>query len=130
MERSSNPERASFENFKSTVCHKVKAIGDIDFILDVLENEEIRMYYNRQWYPECFYILGMVDYLSGIHDIPQCSDYDDLRGMKLEHPVFPLSILALDAVGDNNMARERALDEAIPEFLRFNIVENGVRDVV
>ena len=129
MERGSNPERAGFENFKSTVCHKVKTIGDIDFILDVLKNEEIRMYFNRQWYPECFYILGMVDYLSGIHDIPLCNDYDDLRKMKLEHLVFPLGVLAMEAVEEDGRAREQALKEAIPEFLRFNIVESGVWDV-
>ena len=45
-------KRISFENFKSAVCHRVKELGDIDFIIDTLESQEIRMYYGRKWYPE------------------------------------------------------------------------------
>ena len=30
-------KRSSFENFKSTVCHRVKELGDINFIIDTLE---------------------------------------------------------------------------------------------
>ena len=30
-------KRSSFENFKSTVCHRVKELGDLDFIIDTLE---------------------------------------------------------------------------------------------
>lgn len=124
------PRRTSFENFKSTVCHRVKEMGDIDFMMDALENEDVRVYFEWKWYPECFYVLGMLDYLSGLNDIPLCSDYDDLRMMKLEKPVFPLSVLAKSAVEENDDAKEKALENAIPEFLRFNIVENEVRNVV
>ena len=45
-------KRSSFENFKSTVCHRVKEMGDIPFIIDTLERQDIRTYYDRQWYPE------------------------------------------------------------------------------
>ena len=48
-------KRTSFELFKSNVCHKLKELGDIDFIIDTLESNEIQDYYNRQWYAECFY---------------------------------------------------------------------------
>ena len=42
-------KRSSFENFKSTVCHRVKEMGDIDFIIDTLERQDIRTYYDRKW---------------------------------------------------------------------------------
>ena len=48
-------KRCSFELFKSNVCHQLKALGDIDFIIQTLENNKIREYYDRQWFPECFF---------------------------------------------------------------------------
>ena len=57
-------KRSSFENFKSTVCHRVKEMGDIDFIIDTLERQDIRTYYDRKWYPESLYLLAMLDFLS------------------------------------------------------------------
>jgi transcriptional regulator with XRE-family HTH domain len=123
-------QRSSFENFKSAICHKVKEMGDIDFIIDTLESDAIRTYYNRKWYPESLYLLAMVDYLSRLNDVPIDSEYDDLRRRKLEKTVYPSSLRAMSvAVKDNTVLKE-AEKAAIPEFLRFNIVESEVRNVV
>ena len=43
--------RASFETYKSSVCHKVKDMGDMGFIIDILESDEIRRLYQKRWYP-------------------------------------------------------------------------------
>lgn len=123
-------KRSSFENFKSTVCHRVKELGDINFIIDTLESQDIRTYYNRKWYPESLYLLAMLDYLSRENDVPLCDDYDDLRQCKLENPVYPASIRALSAAAQNDAAIKEAAKTAIPEFMRFNIVENEVRNVI
>jgi hypothetical protein len=123
-------KRSSFENFKSTVCHRVKEMGDIDFIIETLESQDIRTYYNRQWFPESLYLLAMLDYISRENDVPLCSDYDDLRKCKLEKPVYPASIRAISAVSKSNEAMIHAANAAIPEFMRFNIVENEVRNVI
>ena len=40
-------KRCSFELFKSNVCHWLKEEGDIDFLIQVLESDLIRKYYNR-----------------------------------------------------------------------------------
>lgn len=123
-------KRSSFENFKSTVCHRVKELGDINFIIDTLESQDIRTYYNRKWYPESLYLLAMLDYLSRENDVPICDDYDDLRRCKLEKPVYPASIRALSAAAQDDAAIKEASKTAIPEFMRFNIVENEVRNVI
>lgn len=65
--------RSSFETFKSNICHQVKEMGDIAFIIDTLENNRIRSLYEKRWYPETLYLLGMVDYLSGINGLPACT---------------------------------------------------------
>lgn len=122
-------KRASFENFKSAICHRVKEEGDIDFIIGVLKSEYIRRYYKRKWYPECFYLLAMVDYLSRLNNLPLVSDYDDIRRYKLKEIIYPSSILAIAAVEGNDEALRKAEKESIPEFMRFNIVESHIRDV-
>ena len=123
-------KRSSFENFKSTVCHRVKELGDIDFIMVTLESREIRTYYDRKWYPESLYLLAMLDYISRENDIPLCDEYDDLRRCRLEKPVYPASIRAVSAAAKSDSAMERAAATAIPEFKRFNIIENEVRNVI
>ena len=122
--------RSSFDIFKSAVCHRVKELGDIDFIIATLESDEIRIYYERQWYPECLYLLAMLDYISRVNEVDLCEDYDDLRQCRLEKVIYPSSLrLAAAASGSRKMLKD-AEKNAIPEFIRFNIVENEVRNVV
>ena len=123
-------QRCSFSIFKSNVCHRLKELGDIDFLLQTLSNDDIRRYYEKAWYPECLYLLAMVDYISRLNQIPLCSDYDDLRSMKLSEKVYPSGVLALALAEKNDAPKEAAWKEAIPEFKRFNIVENEVRNVI
>ncbi len=122
-------KRCSFELFKSNVCHKLKRLGDIDFLIDTLQSNEIRTYYDKKWYPESLYLLAMVDYLSRINGIALCQDYDDIRKRKLSDVLFPTGVLALSSSRGNDMAKQQAIANAIPEFLRFNIVESEIRNV-
>lgn len=123
-------ERCSFELYKSSVCHRVKEMGDIDFIIDTLEQDDIRVYYQRGWYRECLYLLAMLDYISRINSVPVCTGYDDLRRCKLDKPLYPSGILTAALISGSDAPKTKALQEAIPEFLRFNIVESEVRNVV
>jgi len=121
--------RQSFDTFKSNICHMVKDMGDIDFIIDTLETDKIRALYQKKWYPESLYLLAMVDYLSRENGLPACSDYSDIRSAKLREPIFPSSILTMCALMKNDEPKRDSLNEAIPEFMRFNIVESEVRNV-
>lgn len=123
-------QRCDFELFKSNVCHRVKDLGDVNFIIETLEKDDIRTYYNNNWYPESFYLLAMLDYISRVNDVPLCSEYNDLREKKLSETIYPSSVLAFSAVSQNSTAKEDAVKNAIPEFMRFNIVENEVRNVI
>ena len=121
--------RPSFEIYKSEVCHMVKKLGDLEFIINILELDEIRKLYQKKWYPECLYLLAMVDYLSRENDLPLCSEYNDLRQARLRETIYPLGILTLCAWMKSDEPKQRSLIEAIPEFMRFNIVEAEVRNV-
>ncbi len=122
--------RSSFDIFKSNVCHRVKDMGDLDFIMDVLQSDVIREYYQKQWMAECLYLLAMVDYLSRLHGLPLYSAYDDLRSKRLAKPLYPMSVVMADALSQTTVHAERSYQAAIPEFLRFNIVESEIRNVI
>lgn len=123
-------KRIDFELFKSNVCHNLKRLGDIDFLIDVLKSDEIRSYYQKKWYVECFYLLAMVDYISNENDIPLCEEYNDLRQLKLDKMVYPAGIVAMSYVSKSDDVKNLALKEAIPEFLKYNIVESEIRNVI
>ena len=123
-------QRSNFELFKSHICHRLKTLGDIDFIIETLKNDDITKYYDRKWYPECLYLLAMLDYISDLNQVPLCNKYDSLRKCSLKDNVYPASILVEAAVTKDDSILEKAKKEAIPEFLRFNIVENEVRNVI
>ena len=124
------PLRPAFELFKSNACHKLKALGDIQFLINTIESEDIITYYNRGWYPECLYLLAMVDYISRENEVPLCEEYNQYRKLKLNDTIYPSSVLTALAVSKDERIKEKALKNAIPEFLRFNIVEGDVRNVV
>ena len=122
--------RMDFELFKSNVCHYVNTVGDIEFMVDVIQADDIRNYFDKKWYRESLYLLGMLDYLSRVNNIPKCTNYDDIRNCKLEETVYPAGVVAMCSALKSDNPKEEAVKDAIPEFLKFNIVESEVRNVV
>lgn len=121
--------RPTFETFKSSVCHRVKDMGDIPFLIETLSHDDVRKLYRKKWYPEALYLLAMIDYLSRVNDVPLCTNYNDLRRARLEKTLYPAGVMTMCATLQSTVPREKCLEKAIPEFLRFNIVECEVRDV-
>ena len=121
--------RIDFEVFKSNICHLVKDDDEINFIIKTLQGDHIRKYWNKRWYAEAFYILAMVDYLSRMNEIPLCTKYNDIRTQSLREPLYPRDIVMAAKLHPSLDIRKQCMQEAIPEFLRFNIIEKGVRDV-
>ena len=122
--------RAGFEWYKSQTCHLVKDMGDLNFIIDTLENDKITELWKKGWYAECLYLLGMLDYLSRENDLPLCDKYTEMRRAKLKEIIYPAGILTICAFSGNEKYKQECLKDAIPEFLWHNIVESEVRNVV
>ena len=123
-------ERSSFEIFKSNICHLVKDKGELSFIRDMLCSDEVSKLYERKWYAECLYLLAMIDYLSRKNDIPLYNGYDKLRTGKLDKVRYPSGIMAMYSLSGDESILIKSFDESIPEFKRFNIVENEIENVV
>ena len=122
--------RPDFELFKSNICHSLKELGDIQFLIEKIKSDEVNMYYQRCWYPECLYLLAMVDYISRLNDIPLCTNYNQIRQLKLKKKIYPMGVELADMVSDNEKMKMESELSAIPEFLRFNIIESEVRNVI
>ena len=121
--------RPSFEIFKSNICHRVKDMGDIPFVIDLLQSNQIRELYEKKWYPEALYLLAMLDYLSRENHIPICKNYNDIRAAKLQQLVYPSSVIIMCKALKSDAPKEECIRMAIPEFLRFNILKSEVRNV-
>lgn len=128
-EEENAPNLRDFEIYKSNICHLVKDKGDMDFIIDILKENQIRTYWERQWYRESFYLLAMVDYLSRENGLPLCKDYEDIRNCTLSEPLYPWDVVLAAKLDGSLDMKEQCLKEAIPEFLRFNIIESEIRNV-
>jgi hypothetical protein len=50
--------------------------------------------------------------------------------LKLKHVLYPSSVLMSAKVSRNEEVKAKSIREAIPEFMRFNIVESEVRNVI
>jgi len=118
-----------FEFFKSNVCHALKRMGDINFLIDVLQSTQIQDYFEKEMYLESFYLLAMVDYLSRIHNMPIAVEYDYIRRYKLDRTIYPASIIAQCLIFENEEPKKKCIKECIPEFLKYNIVENEIHNV-
>ena len=110
--------------FKSQICHSLKEMGDVEFMLDVIKSDRIRTAWNNKSYFEAFYILGMLDHLSRLHNIPLCTRYDDISSRKLSKPVYPTGLLLMEKV-----TKERQKTVPLSEFQKYNIYEYNIRDV-
>ncbi|MDR1737014.1 MAG: helix-turn-helix transcriptional regulator [Oscillospiraceae bacterium] len=121
--------RPRFETFKSNVCHMVKDMGDMEFIIQTYETDKIRKLFDKKWYLESLYLLAMVDYLSRENDLPIAIEYEDIRSARLREPVYPASVLVKSIASKSEQPLIDSMNAAIPEFKRCNIVEAEVRNV-
>lgn len=119
-----------FELFKSEICHEVKRLGETAFVTETIKSGIIRKTWDEGRYDEALYLLAMTDYLSKRCMMPLCGDYRDLRAQKLAEPLYPRDVILADKLCPEMKWKEKALNESIPEFLRYNIVEGDVFNVI
>lgn len=115
-----------FENFKSNVCHKLKEMGAEEFLIDLISNETVEKYWNQNQKLAAMYLVGMADFLCKKKKLPQNNAYDMYRSFKLSEPLYPMS---LSVHFKNTDEKPEIPKDAIPEFLKFNIVEGDVFNV-
>lgn len=123
-------KKIDFDVFKSNICHDLKSAGDIAFIQQTLNEKKIDKYFIQKQYPESLYLLAMVDYLCRINNIAKPAKYNSMRKIRLKKRLLPKSIMFLQMFSTNKNITQDAIDNAIPEFKRFNIIESDIRNVI
>ena len=112
----------SFSLFRGEQCHLVKRMGEVDYVINMLENSRIEQYWKLDMKAEAFYLVAMLDYLSRRNDLPRCEEYNEIRKYKLSKRIFPADTDISEKLLGKNSHKD-ALERAIPEFLEYNIVE-------
>jgi len=121
--------KEDFELYRSNICHEVYQLGQLDFVVKVLESDKIEQLYRKKEYRKSLYLLSMVDYLSRINNLPYCNKYSDIRKTKLKTIYYPLGIkIKYHLTKDHNILKQ-AKKNAIPEFLIHNIVESEIEKI-
>ncbi len=123
-------ERCSFESFMLYTRQRLANIGDEEFVKVVIDKGEISRLYEMKWFPEVYYLLAMIDYLSRLHNIQLDSAYDHIRSQKLDSVIYPAGVLMSCEFWGSDEPKRKAEDDSIPEFKHFNIIEPDIRRVV
>lgn len=117
-----------FRYFRSNTLHELKRLGVPVFIDNVLRSRRIDFYHKNGGKAYALYLLALIDYLSRAWRIalPQ-GRYNHYRKERLDSPFFVGSDLVHFSSVEE--AEKRMGISVIPEFRRFNIIENDVFNV-
>ena len=116
-----------FEIFKSDLCQSIKNMKPVEAIDQIKESGCIELLLNKNEDVKALYLIAMVNYLSNKYNLNMnIHDYDNFR---LEHTVYPRSVLFKCAIMKNDKYKQEAINHAEKEFLQFNICEGEIKRV-
>ena len=80
-------------------------------------------------------MLAIVDYFTEYYHLETFNQYDYYRRYKLSEIVYPLGVLLVDKISPNMHMKEKVIEECSNDpcgqkFLKYNIIEKTIRDVV
>lgn len=116
-----------FELFKSSVKHHIKTAGQIEFIRGTLLSGRIEELWDEKQWLQALYLLAMTDYLSELNGVPLYTGYAHLRSQKMKEKIYPLSVTVTASL--LGKSEDELTADALPEFLKYNIVEGDIFNV-
>ena len=117
-----------FDLFKSDTLQRLKREKEEDFIKRMATTDVINNYYQNNKYKEALYLLALLDYLSKKNSLPLLKQYDYLRDYKLDKVYVSKSLYLLLAYKSTTVTS--IYKECIKEFLKYNIVEAEIDNVI
>lgn len=117
-----------FRYFRNNALHELKSIGPNSFIKKIIKEKEIDYYYKNNGKEYALYLLALIDFLANKYSIDRFEKrYNDLRKEKLEKPFFVGSdLISFKTIEE---AERKLQIKTIPEFKKFNIIEDDVFNV-
>lgn len=117
-----------FEIFKSDLCRSIKKMKPIEAIRQIKESRCIELLLNKNEDVKALYLVAMVNYLSNKYNLDM--NIHDYANFRLEHMVYPRSVLFKCAIMKNDRYKQEAIKHAEKEFLQFNICESEIEQVI
>lgn len=108
-----------FQTFRNELHHELKEKGDLETVVNILEDRRIDYYLAQNQYLFSLYLLSLIDYILKRDGYAVPSEYHELRLKKLSEPYY---------VGDHLFWKE--YNDCIPEFVQHNIYEGDLYDAV
>ena len=78
LERKAAREEA-YKNYCEDLDQKIKEMGELNFLVSYLKNNEVSILYNLNRKKESKYLLALVDELYVKYNFPLCKEYDEIR---------------------------------------------------
>ncbi len=116
-----------FDLFKSNMCHEVKRLTYENFIEKYSDNEEIMRLYKEQQYYESVYLFSLLENLSNETKKTLNNKPSEIKDAKFDKLIVPESIYYL--LMNKHIKLEDVYKEALPEFLKHNIIESEIDNV-
>ena len=122
-------EFIDFRYFRNNTLHELKRYGPHAFVAIIIKEKAIDYYYKNEGYSYAYYLLALIDYLCRITNQPIYTlRYNDIRKEKLEKAFFVGGgLIHFNTIEE---AEESIGIKVIPEFAKYNIIENDVFNVV
>ena len=117
-----------FRYFRNNLLNELKNNSPLSFANQIIKTKEIDFYYKNNAKPYAYYLLALIDYLYRKNGLSVFNDrYNEIRKEKLEKPFFVGSdLLSFETIED---AEAKLNIRTIPEFRKFNIIEEDVFNV-
>lgn len=117
-----------FRYFRNSTLQELKRVGFKDFFYKITREKQIDYYYKNNGKEYAYYLLALIDYLCNKYHLPIYDKrYNDLRKEKLNRPFFVGNkIVQFDTIEE---AEEKLKIQVIPEFKKYNIIEENVFNV-
>ncbi|SDW03814.1 Cro/C1-type HTH DNA-binding domain-containing protein [Kandleria vitulina] len=124
-------KRPGLENFKREVRQGINEMGEVKYVISVLGKNVIDFYMQLDWHIEALYLLATIEYLCHKNhlDFIDQYDYSALETYVPEEAIYPEGIGLLSRIMGMDM-KERVLEFAIPEYMKYNIIEYEMDQVV
>ena len=69
----------AYKNYCEDLQSKIKEMGELNFLVSYLKNNEVSILYNLNRKKESKYLLALVDELCVKYHFPLCKEYDEIR---------------------------------------------------
>ena len=69
----------AYKNYCDDLQSKIKEMGELNFLVSYLKNNEVSILYNLNRKKESKYLLALVDELCVKYNFPLCKEYDEIR---------------------------------------------------